>query len=46
RGLRTCWVDRRKGRAGGAVRAVDPRAARPDLTVHSLAQLVRAFDRA
>jgi 2-haloalkanoic acid dehalogenase type II len=43
-GIASVWVDRRAGAAGGASRAVAVDAA-PDLTVHSLAELVEIRSR-
>ncbi len=42
-GIRTCWVDRRGGRGGGATPAA-PEGVTPDLTVQSLAELAYRFE--
>jgi len=43
RGWRTCWVDRRSGRPGGATPAVS-REVKPDLMVRTLAELADLFE--
>lgn len=42
-GIRTCWVDRRGGRAGGATRAPMGDAT-PEVTVRSLTELAELID--
>jgi 2-haloacid dehalogenase len=43
-GLATCWIDRRRGRAGGATRAPEE-AVQPDFTFASLEEMARARER-